>query len=261
MKTGLIGSLLLVAVSAAAAQDNLRRQQGPSPLQVQVARGEAALDSKSDIAELKAILKSAQAAAAPSSEVQERITTLKAQWLAASGFSPDVLLALEASGHDVSGALERDINGTLIDYALLSETVVVGTLDSITDELLDDGFLSTVSFKVDRTLKGNVLDGNIKIRQRSGLDSLGYQIIYDTDFPATPGSRYLLFLSSGLYDVGSAQKTGKITAYRGQYYVPQRSAFLIRNDGTLEPIAKGIPPSKERAEEVIDNITSMAEIN
>jgi hypothetical protein len=69
-----------------------------------------------------------------------------AQWLVATGNTSERLNSLKMRGQDVDGAVKAGIFGSLDDYALLSELVVVGTLLDIEHKKGPDFYNSTLTF-------------------------------------------------------------------------------------------------------------------
>lgn len=196
--------------------------------------------------------------------LQRQIEELKSQWLVASGFEHADVAKLDAAGLDFSGAVRRGIAGSILDYAITSEIVLVGMVESSVNEDLRDGALSTIRFKVEEVLKGDLQDDYVNLRQRSGVRSDGMGVTYDTDIPAETGARYLLFVSSGLYDIGMYQFSAQRNPHPGAYYLNQRSPFKITEQGAMRPVAHGVPVpdgSLEKVSEQIAAIDSIAKEN
>ena len=253
-----LGIALSMSSAGVLAQVGSAKRANPHYVQEQVTRGTAHLGERSADAEvIKARISELNRMRALAPEQRDPISILKSQWLVASGITSDKLRDMEAQGLDINGALERDISGSVIDYALLSEIVVVGRLEGVTNEDLGDGLLSTARFVIEDRVKGVVPGGSLSIRQRSGKDSQGNEVIYDSDFQANAGGRFLLFVSQGLYDIGTVQKTGRKPAKPDAYYIPQRASFEVKNNGNLEPLGQGVPVPTETLSELVARIKAL----
>lgn len=252
----------LLILTLAAAVGHAQAQEQPravlaTDMDQQIRRGKQALGARvADSDGLASKLQTLPSIQRMPADVRDKVVALRSQWLSASGINEATIARLEAKGLDVRGALDRDLFGSPVDYSLVSETVVVGTLQSIKNELLDDGLRSTATFTVDEVLKGSP-GATVAVRQRSGADASGAMVLYDTDFTRDTGGQHLLFLSNGLYALAAQQTTGSAPANASRYYIPQRSAFEIGSDGGLQPVAKGVPVPGAPADVVISKIRAL----
>lgn len=213
----------------------------------------------SDVAPLMRYLRSAGSASAHSPALQEAVLEDQAQSLILSGYSPARVKALEARGLDVAAAVKADFLGTLEQYTILAPTVVVGTVTSIRDDAQADGFLSTVSVRVEETLKG-AREDVISLRQRSGLQGNDLRVQYSNELDeASVGTKFLLFLSAPMY-TAEAHRMGSGPA--GNFYTHQRIGYEIKDD-SLVPFEIG-PPDTPRnladAKRRISAVTTVLEV-
>ena len=131
-----------------------------------------------------------------------------ARFLIALGFTARDIRALKAHGLDpVRAWVEQNGMATPENRAVITREVMVGEVVEIRNELLGDGFRSTVRFRVAEPLKGQAAAGEeVLVRLVSGVDPDGrYQqsneepmLLPGLPGALTPGTRWLMFLSEGL---------------------------------------------------------------
>lgn len=117
--------------------------------------------------------------------------------------------------------------------ALAEQIVLVEATSALTPSESGDGFGSTVNFRVDESLKGDIAVGDtIQLRQISRAES---QV--STDLDPEVGQRFLLLLSSSLYGLESAERGGSPS---NGGHVQALPGYRLEGD-SLAPLGVGQP--------------------
>lgn len=169
-------------------------------------------------------------------QLESSLSIEVAQFLAATGFNPGDVQRLQRGGLDLGEAASATIRGsaTFPQEAALAEVVVVAeTTGAMQPSTPDDGFGSSIPFRVIETLKGPLPSGTaFQLRQRSGA-----QADVSTDLRPQSGTRFLLLLSSGLYQQEAAEHGGRGHASAFMQLVP--GYFVLGEE--LRPTGIGQP--------------------
>lgn len=154
--------------------------------------------------------------AAKGEKVGEQVKQKLARDLTLNGVSPSGLEAMASTGFNIfsmynidAGKPQDDPHDVLRAYSLTHDLVVIGTIESVemTSEFAD-GYGTTLSVRIEETLRGDAPGSNITIRQRTGRTrGGGRRVVYHggdiidaLEHPdRVEGRKYLFFLSSGEY--------------------------------------------------------------
>ena len=176
-------------------------------------------------------------------------------WLIASGYTLQEIQTLRAAGFDPIEALE-DMNGrqTIEKRALTATDIVVAEPVAIgLADPGDDGFASTVRWRVVEVLKGDSRPGE-ELRQRlasgertdeAGVTRYGQSNDEPSLLPGLPtslepGTRWVLHLSDALYRHSAYVQGGEGAARtEGKWYVnvPWMTPSLLGEDGMVRPVS------------------------
>jgi hypothetical protein len=214
------------------ARDQQRR------LQALDARGKGA-----GLRELNGLLRGAKLApaglgrnAAERGRLEDALAVEVAQLLAALNHDAGDVQRSRQGPVDLAEAAAAAIRGraTFQQMAALAEHIVV--VEASTPLAADergDGFASTIQLKVVESLRGSSDVGRLlDLRQVSGR-----AVRVSTDLTPEPGQRYLLLLSSGLYQQQALEKGGR---GRGTAYVQALPGYRLEGE-SLAPISHGPP--------------------
>lgn len=183
--------------------------------------------------------------------------------LAALGYTAPVVAEYRRHGFDLFGMAHRAFSAaaTPEEQIVLADTVVVATAveDRAPSTARADGYLSSLRFEVERTLKGTPVAGDlVHVPQRSGTNPDGSVLRVTSDMRTVPGRRYLLVLSRNAYAQRVAEARRQPEAGFNAYGL---LAYEMSDDGALQPLPRaslvGGPPSLERVQRVVARLKAL----
>jgi hypothetical protein len=179
--------------------------------------------------------------------IREFLLERAAQHLAIRGYTPDRMRRFSSQGIDVAKAATAGPEATLAQTALLSDVVLRGeVVEYRNDARPDDGFHSSVVFRVHEVLKGEGVPAEIILRQTTGRTSDGTHLVRHGDIKPAVGDQYLLFLTNAEHRykvyLHGASLSG---AEQSRYYLPLRTPYRIEGDQLIQDV-HGTPPGQTR---------------
>jgi len=168
------------------------------------------------------------------------------------GFNPGNITSLSNQGIDVVDAALAGSNATITQQAILSEYVYEITIESIVNEDLEDGYLSTVLGIINNRLKQKRNMKQVKIRLESGKTNDGKIVSAEDEWNPKVGEKYIVFVSEELYSFYSELRNYKPNQ-KERYTLLQWNPLRIIGN-FVQPILPSVVEEGTQYKEIINKI-------
>ncbi|MGO1068366.1 hypothetical protein [Lysobacter sp. CA199] len=175
------------------------------------------------------------ASIALNAEQVEAISRVSAIDLAALGFTASDVAAYRRRNvnlFDVVDEVFTGLTSSPFEQMMLTDTVVIATAGKVEESRArTDGYLSAIPYTVVKSLKGSRAVGDLIHHPRqSGPQSAEIYVDVSSDYPVTPGKKYLLTASRNWYEQRVAEnKKQAESGFNALAFI----VYEISDDGTL----------------------------